>query len=350
VRFAFTDDQLLFRDTVRDLLDKECPPEQVRVAWTNDDGRLADVWSALAEMGVLGVPVPEALGGLGLTELDLVLLLEETGRVGLPDPIVESVAVATPLLAEAAPAAFAEQWLPGVVAGESTVTTTFGGALVPNADTAALVLAERDGRLVAVPAAALRHERQVSVDGSRRLFEVTWDDGQAVVLADGDDARVAVSRAVDRGALATAAQLVGLGRQMLDLTVGYVKERRQFGVPIGSFQAVKHHLADALLRLEFAVPVVHAAAYALADDDPDASVKVSHAKVAANDAARLVGRQALQCHGAIGYTVEYDLHLWLKRAWALSESYGSSAHHRRRVADRVLGPIPSEGTVPPPPA
>ena len=128
---------------------------------------------------------------------------------------------------------------------------------------------------------------------------------------------------------------------MLDLTVDYVKERRQFGVPIGSFQAVKHHLADALLQLEFAVPVVYAAAYALANGDPDASRVVSHAKAAAGDATRFVGRQALQCHGAIGYTVEHDLHLYLKRSWALSESFGSSAWHRARVADLVLGPVAS---------
>jgi alkylation response protein AidB-like acyl-CoA dehydrogenase len=162
------------------------------------------------------------------------------------------------------------------------------------------------------------------------------------VLAEGPAAEAALDRALDRGALATAAQLLGLGRQMLDLTVGYVKERRQFGVPIGSFQAVKHHLADALLQLEFAVPVVHAAAYALATGDPQAPRVVSHAKAAAGDAARLVGRQALQCHGAIGYTVEYDLHLSLKRVWALSESYGSSEHHRSRVADLVLGAVASQ--------
>jgi alkylation response protein AidB-like acyl-CoA dehydrogenase len=341
VRFAFTEDQILFRDTVRDLLDKECQPEQVRYAWVDDDGRLLDLWSALGEMGVLGVQVPEAFGGLGLSELDLVLLLEETGRVGLPDPIVEAVAVAAPLLAEVASSELQQTWLPGLVGGETLVTTAFGGALVPNADTAGLVLAPRDGRVVAVPTGVVSLERQPSVDGSRRLFDVTWDDDQAIVLAEGDAAQAAIDRALARGALGTAAQLIGLGRRMLDLTVGYVKERRQFGVPIGSFQAVKHHLADALLHLEFAVPVVHAAAYALATGDPDAPRVVAHAKAAANDAARLVGRQALQCHGAIGYTVEYDLHLSLKRVWALSESYGSSAHHRRRVADLVLGPIPS---------
>ena len=188
---------------------------------------------------------------------------------------------------------------------------------------------------------AARLARQPSVDGARRLFAVDWDDDDATVLATGDDARTALDRALDRGAVATAAQLLGLGQQMLDLTVDYVKERKQFGVPIGSFQAVKHHLADAMLQLEFARPVVYAAAYALATDDPNAARAASHAKVAASEAALLVGRQALQCHGAIGYTVEYDLHLYLKRSWALAAAWGDAAHHHRRVADLVLGPLPS---------
>jgi alkylation response protein AidB-like acyl-CoA dehydrogenase len=347
MRFAFSDDQLLFRDTVRDLLAKTCPPEQVRHAWAGegrddgDAGRPTEVWSALADMGVLGLQVPEAHGGLGLTELDLVLLLEESGRVALPDPVVETVAVAAPLLAELADPARAEAWLPPLVAGTSIVTTALGGPFVPDADVAELIVAERDGRLVAVPAAAARVVRQPSVDGSRRLFTVEWSDDDAVVLADGDAAAAALGRALDRGAVAAAAQLLGLGQQMLDLTVDYVKERRQFGVPIGSFQAVKHHLADALLRLEFARPVVHAAAYALATGDPNAARAASHAKAAASDAAALVGRQALQCHGAIGYTVEYDLHLYLKRVWALAATWGDAAHHRSRVADLVLGPLPS---------
>src|SRR5262249_57078769 len=121
----------------------------------------------------------------------------------------------------------------------------------------------------------------------------------------------AVALAFDRAALGAAAQLVGLGRHMLDMTVAYVIERRQFGVPIGSFQAVKHHLANALLQLEFARPAVYRAAYTVAHDGSERGRDVSMAKAIASDAARFVGRIALQCHGAIGYTVEYDLHMWL---------------------------------------
>jgi alkylation response protein AidB-like acyl-CoA dehydrogenase len=346
MRFAFTDDQLLFRDTVRDLLAKECQPEQVRYAWLDPDGRLPDVWAALAEMGVLGVQVPEAHSGLGLAELDLVLLLEETGRVAFPDPIVEVAAVAAPMLAETAESGtgsetVADRWLPAIAAGDAIVAVDLDGStVVSHGADAGLLLSFRDGRLLAVPGERIEATPQPSVDGARALATVAWSPADETVIAVDASAVAAVARARDRGALATAAQLLGLGQQLLDLTVAYVKERRQFGVPIGSFQAVKHHLADAALRLEFARPVVYGAAWSAAIGQPDASRAASHAKAAASDAARFVGRQALQCHGAMGYTVEYDLHLWLKRVWALSAAWGDADHHRRRVADALLGPYP----------
>ena len=139
-------------------------------------------------------------------------------------------------------------------------------------------------------------------------------------------------RAFDRGALGVAAQLVGLGRRMLDLTVEYVAERRQFGTPVGAQQAVKHHLAEVAMQLRFAAPAVYGAAWSMATGAPTAGRDVSMAKALASDAARLAVRQTLQCHGAIGYTVEYDLHLYLKRAEALSRAWGDAAWHRRRVA------------------
>jgi alkylation response protein AidB-like acyl-CoA dehydrogenase len=123
---------------------------------------------------------------------------------------------------------------------------------------------------------------------------------------------------------------------MLSMTVDYVVERKQFGVPVGSFQAIKHHLADALLGLEFARPAVYRAAQSLSTGDPDRSRDASMAKAMASDAAEAVARAALQCHGAIGYTVEHDLHLFMKRTWALSRTWGDARHHRARVADAVL--------------
>lgn len=352
MRFAFTDDQLVLRDAVRDFLTKEHTAVQVREAWSSaatpapaDDRLDRPVWTALAEMGVVGLLVPEADGGLGMDVLDQVLLLEETGRVALPDPIVETSTVAAPLLAELAPDLNRSDWLTALVSGWSTVAVDLPVAgveapFVVDADRSDLLLAARDDRLVAVASGAVSSVAQPSVDGARRLFEVTWDPSAEILLADGPAAAAAVSAAFDRGALGIAAQLLGLADRALELTVEYVQERRQFGVPIGSFQAVKHHLADALLQLEFARPVVYRAAYSVATGAPDAPRDVSMAKAYASDAARLVARKALQCHGAIGYTVEYDLHLWMKRIWALAASWGDAAWHRDRVAASVLGARP----------
>ncbi|MCX7620747.1 MAG: acyl-CoA/acyl-ACP dehydrogenase [Acidimicrobiales bacterium] len=341
MRFAFTDDQLLFRDTVRDFLQKECQPEQLRYAWVNDSGRIPEVWAGLAEMGVVGLTVPEAHGGLGMNEVDLVLLLEETGRVALPEPLVETTAVAAPLLAESAPVEFAAEWLSRIASGDAVVAVGLVGTpFVLDADSADLIVLERDDRLVAIAADKARLEPQDSVDGSRRLFAVDWAYHDAVVLAEGEAGWHAVNRAFDRGALGTSAQLLGLADRMLEMTVEYVKQRQQFGVPVGSFQAVKHHLADALLWLEFSRPVVYNAAYSVAHALETASRDVSMAKAFASDAALLVARKALQCHGAIGYTVEHDLHLWMKRSWALARSWGDAAFHRNRVGLSILGAEP----------
>ena len=311
--FGFTDDELLLRDAVRALFERECPPDAVRAAW---DAESLDrrVWDALAQMGVPGVLVAEASGGLGLDELSLVLLLEESGRAALPHPLVETAAVAAPLL--------------GAGLGARLVATDLGGGLVPCASDADLLLLRSPDGLRAFERAAVTVVREPTVDRARRAGLVQWraEDG---TLVTGDEA--AIDLAFDRGALGTAAQLVGLAQRMLELTVAYAKERRQFGVPIGSFQAVKHRLADALLQVEFARPAVHRAAWSVAHDVTDRARDVSMAKAMASDAALHVAGAALQCHGAIGYTVEYDLHLWMKRAWALARAWGDGGWHRDRV-------------------
>lgn len=338
MRFAFTDDQLLFRDTVADLLAKECPPEAVRWAWADDTGRSPELWSALAEMGVVGLTVPERFGGFGLTELDLLPILTEAGRVAFPGPLLETTAVGAPLLADVAPAVVADRWLPAVAGGDAVVTVQLSGQpFVADAHVADLLVAQRDDRLVAVGAERLRLTPQTSVDGARRLFTAEWDVADEELLVDGEAGWSAANRAFDRGALAASALLIGLAEHLLAATVEYVVTRRQFGVPIGSFQAVKHHLADAELKLSFARPVVANAAYSLANDLPTAARDVSMAKCMTSDAAGVVAAQALQCHGAIAYTVEYDVHMWLKRVWALAPSWGDADWHRRRVGRLVLG-------------
>jgi hypothetical protein len=290
MRFALTDDQVAFRDAVRDLLAKESNDERA-------------TWDALVDMGVTTVLVPESDGGLGLDEMTLVPILEQTGYAALAFPVVETAMVAAPLgLADA-----------------GAIVALGDGPLVAWADRAGVVLG-CDGR--EVPRDLL--SPLGAVDPSRPVHRI----GRPAPPPDAD--------VTDRAALGTAAQLVGLGQAMLDLTVGYVKERRQFGVPIGSFQAVKHHLANALKELSFARPAVYRAAYSVANAAPEAARDVSMAKAMASDAASFVARVALQCHGAIGYTVEYKLHLWLKRTWALSRAWGDSSWHRDRVG-RLIG-------------
>jgi alkylation response protein AidB-like acyl-CoA dehydrogenase len=325
VRFAPSDDALLFASTVRDLLAKECPPEVVRATWAPGAPAVpAELWGRLSEMGVLGALAPESAGGLGLDEVDLVLVLEEAGRAALPGPAPEQAMVAVPALVEAGRGDDAAR----AAAGDLVVAVGSGGTALW-LDGAGLAVLERDGVLWAVDPAAIEATPRSSVDRSRRSADVQWSGGDRL---DGADAALAS----DRGALAAAAQLVGLGAAMLDLTVAYAKERRQFGAPIGSFQAVKHHLADALIGLEHARPAVLRAAHSVAHRAPHRSRDVSMAKVLAARAADRAGRAALQCHGAIGYSFEHDLHLWLKRTWALAATWGDTALHRERVARAVV--------------
>jgi alkylation response protein AidB-like acyl-CoA dehydrogenase len=338
VRFAFTDDQKLFRDTLRAVLEKECTGEVVRRAWTTETGRSPSLWSKLAELGVIGLTVPEAHGGLGLSEIDLVLLLEESGRAALPEPILETTAVGAPLLAEAGGDALRSAWLPRVADGSVRLTVGLAGApFVADAHVADLLLLQHDDELHAVAREDAEIVPEHSVDGARRLFRIGWSPSAATRLTTGAPARALLSRAFDRGALGASAVLLGLARHMIDITVEYVKVRKQFGSPIGSFQAVKHHLANALINLEFARPVVYRAAYSMSRAPASGPLHVSMAKAYASEAALLAARVALQCHGAIGYSYEHDLHLWMKRAWALAAAWGDASWHRARVGTLVLG-------------
>ncbi len=241
---------------------------------------------------------------------------------------METAGVVAPLLDAAGdPGGLVE----GLVGGATTATATaLGTDLVPwGADAhvvVALVLDGPEGPWVARRVDATSAVPVATVDRSRRLARL--DVGGGEVIGSARDAALAF----DRGAVGTAAQLVGLGRRMLDLTVAYVSERQQFGKPVGAQQAVKHHLADAAKDLHFAAPAVYGAAWSLATDDAHAHRAASTAKALASDAARRAGRAALQCHGAIGYTVEADLHLSLKRAEALARAWGDAAWHRGRVA------------------
>ncbi|ETK37055.1 acyl-CoA dehydrogenase family protein [Microbispora sp. ATCC PTA-5024] len=322
MRFVLDAEQRMFGETVDAVLSRSGRPGTIRAWAAGTTAPGLALWRALAEAGVPALAVPPRHGGAGPLPVELVTAFHELGRHAAPGPYVETVAAAVLLdaLGDAGPAA---QWLPRVADGTAVVTLALAPA-VPyalDADTADLTLAVDGDRLCrGEPGAPL-----ASLDPARRLFPVA----AGTVLASGPAVRAAAARAYDLGALACAAQLAGLGHRLLEATVAHARSRRQFGRPIGEFQAVKHRLADVLVGLEYARPLVHGAAltYGAASFPRD----VSAAKAAASDAAYAAARAALQIHGAMGYTDEYDLSLWIRKATALRQAWGGPAGHRARV-------------------
>ncbi|WP_418004622.1 acyl-CoA dehydrogenase family protein [Mycobacterium sp. PDNC021] len=273
------------------------------------------VWSTLADLGVTALNVPEEFDGIGAHPVDLVVALERLGYWAVPGPVTESIAVAPVLLAS-------DKRSEGLASGE-LIATVAQPPLAPravDADTAGLILLASEGQ---VQDATICTEHQ-SVDPARHLFDVT---------ATGEAQPADTAKAFEFGALATAAQLVGAGQAMLDMAVEYAKQRTQFGTVIGTYQAIKHKLADVHIAVELARPLVYSAALALADGSPTLARDVSAAKVAANEAALLAARSSLQTHGAIGFTQEHDLSLLLLRTQALRSAWGDSAWHRTRVLE-----------------
>ncbi len=198
MNFAFADEQLEFQRVCREFLAAECPPEHVRAMWESPTGRAPQLWARLVELGIVGLTVPEEQGGLGLDERDFVLLLEESGRAALPEPLVETTAVAVPLLRELEAGA---EWLAGVAAGEAILTVGLDRLpFVADAHVADVLLLQRDDELHAVPRQSVALAAQPSVDRARRLFSVEWQPGEATLVAAGEKVRSAAEAAFDRGA------------------------------------------------------------------------------------------------------------------------------------------------------
>jgi alkylation response protein AidB-like acyl-CoA dehydrogenase len=337
LEFGFSEDQLLFQKSFRDFLEGECAPDRIRALWQTETGRSPELWKGLAELGVTGLLVPEAHEGLGLTEIDSVLLMEEVGRAGLAEPLVSTAAVAAPMLVELAEADLCDAWLKKVAVGEAVIAV--GHPLSPfvsDAHVANLLLLESGREVHAVGRDAVQIEAQPANDPARRIARVQWTPSPETRVAEGDRAAAILDAALDRGALACAAQALGVADKLIDLAVDYARQREQFGVPIGSFQAVKHMLSDCKVKLEYARPVVHRAAHSVARGSQGRGLHVSMAKLAATEAASFAARVSLQVHGAIGYTWEQDLHIWMRRAWSLGTAWGRGAFHRARVADAIL--------------
>lgn len=344
--FRFTEEQAMMASVVRDLLEAECQASALRqlmgAGKSRDEGR----WEKIQGLGLLGALVPEAAGGLGLAEIDLVQIAEHCGYFGLPEPLLDNAGIALPLLAGLHDVPRAAQVLERALNGETTVAVGHpANPFVLDADSAGAILLPVDGELHLIDRADAILTAEPSIDPFRRLFKVAAKTSAATRIADAGTAAPLLRAALNRGALFAAAQLLGLAQRSNDLAIAYAKERTQFGKPIGSYQALKHHMATVQVRIEFARPVVHAAAAMSPFGGLHEEARISHAKLAAGDAADLSARTAVQVHGAMGYSWEVDVHFFLKRGLALANSWGTPRFHRDRVAARVFGaPIGPEHT------
>lgn len=334
MRFAFTDEQQLMRAAVRDLLARLCPPERVRAVWDEGTGHDPEAWAVLVDQGWTAIAIPEAYGGQGLDAVWWALLAEEAGRAALPCPLVEAALVGAPTLAQLGNDSLAETWLPRVVRGEGLVLAALSDEpLTAHAQLADLLLLEHEGAVHAVDRSDVTLVTELSVDRCRQVHRVQWTPKDATVVSPATRAACGLAGVRLRATLGAAAQLLGLGRHLVATAIEYAKVRTQFGRPIGSFQAVQHQLADAHLALEFAAPMVYRAAWSLAHPSATTGPDMSMAKAYASEAAERAARTALQVHGAIGYSDECDLHLWMKRVWALSAASGNAGWHTVRVGD-----------------
>lgn len=328
MRFLPTGEQSDFARTLRSLLGAAGVPATARAWAAGDRGPGLALWSRLAGTGLWALAAPEAYDGLGPLPVELALGFVELGRAGVPGPAVETAAAAVLLgeLARLGEEGPAKRFLPALTEGTAPATLTLPGAspYALDADAAGLCFrvtgsGSGSGELWLAPGGG---KRLASLDPTRGLH-VIRAGGEA--LAAGPAVAAAAGVAARWARLLTAAQCLGVGEALLARTVEYVKQRTQFGVPVGSFQAVKHRLADTLLDLEFARPLLWAAALSLSDAD------VAAAKLTAGEAAYAAARTALQLHGAVGYTEELDLSLWLRKARPLRDAWGGPAECRAEV-------------------
>ena len=331
--FALTEDQQLIHEAARTLLVENCSTEQLRKMLT--DGQVQDDarWAQILEMGLPSILVSEEHGGLGLSAVDFVGVAEAAGYVALPEPLIEQGGVVLPLLAGLTDS---KGWLDRALGGAKIAIDHPSQRFVADANLAEAIILFADGAIHILERDQLELIKQESIDPFRELSRVVYSPTAATQVASGGEAQRLMDEAFERGALFCAAQALGLAQRCVDMAVSYAQERTQFGKPIGSYQAVKHMLANVQVQIEFARPVIYAAAVELPLGGVIAAARVSHAKLAATQAADFAARTALQAHGAMGFTWEVDLHFFMKRALALLAAWGKPALHRSRVVDRML--------------
>jgi len=368
--FAFSSDQQLLRNAARAFLDQHCTSAHVRALMDDSRGESEAMWKEMAQLGWLGLALPEGQGGSGLGMVETAILLEEMGRAAYPGPYLPT-ALAAMAIADAGRAEQQGRWLPAIATGSVRAAVALLDADVDWGPDATETRAERKGAgwtlsgmkrfvpwahvadlllvparspeglslfLVETMAAGLSVSPMIGMDLGTRWTTVRLEGvpvaGDGVLGAAGA-ARPLLADLLRRGAVGAAAEMLGAARRCLDMSVGYAKVREQFGQPIGSFQAIRHKCAEMLLEVENSHAAVYYAAWALDARAEDHEVAPSVAKAYVGEAARRVCGDAIQVHGGIGFTWEYDLHLYMKRAKALEQMYGDADHHRELIVRHV---------------
>jgi alkylation response protein AidB-like acyl-CoA dehydrogenase len=374
VDFGFSEEQEMLRQSARTLLERECPPTHVRQMMDDERGYSPDLWRKMAQLGWLGLVLPEDCGGAGLSYVDLVVVAEEMGRVLLPSPFIWTL-----MFAEAIRRAGSEdqkrRLLPAIARGEVVATAAHleedgsweesGIAMTARKSGAGFVLegeklfvndaSVADYLLVAVRTGGKRsgsvslfvidaRRRGVTInplktmDQTRRLGEVEFRGVKAsaadLVGSPGEGWAV-LNAAIDRAKVALAAEMMGGAQRVLEMSVEYSKVREQFGRPIGSFQAIQHKCANMMVDVEGAKSAVYYAAWAVSNDVADAPLAAAVAKAAASDAYRRTTADGIQVHGGIGFTWEHDMHLYFKRAKSSEFTFGDATFNRELVAQRI---------------
>jgi alkylation response protein AidB-like acyl-CoA dehydrogenase len=372
--FGFNEEQEMLRQSARGLLEKECPSTAVRRLMDDERGYDAALWKKMAELGWTGLVVPEEFGGSALSYVDLVLVMEEMGRVGLPSPFIWTVMVAE-ALRRAGSDAQRRAMLSKIAAGDLIATLAW---LEPSAswDASSITMGARasaggftldgvklfvndaliaDSLLVAARTGGSREDGITlfmlerdrpgitvtplkTMDQTRKLSEVKFNNVAAAatdVIGEVGEGWKTLAAVLDRGKVMLAAEMMGGAQKVLDLTVDYAKVRVQFGRPIGSFQAVQHKCANMMVDVEGAKSAVYYAAWAVSNDVAESAVAAAVAKAAASDAFRRVSAEGIQLHGGIGFTWDHDLHLYFKRAKSSEFTFGDATHNRELIAQGI---------------
>lgn len=327
MRFEYTEEQAELAVMIGRMWDRVSDAPVDRGLWTDSVGRDERVWSGLAEAGATAILVPESRGGAGGDLTDLALVLAEAGRRALPDAVIEGLVVA-PVALALSETAVADEWSAALAEGGARATAVLGDArYAPDAHVSDIIILESDGDVRVYERGDVELSAMPSMDPSRRIFQAR-PIGAGVSLALSSAAR---DRILAHQDAALALVLGGLSSALIDQTVEYVKVRSQFGRPIGSFQTVKHQLAQAYSRNELARRAANSAAFLVARDDARAADAAALARLCATEAEFESNRVALQLHGGVGFTWEFDLQQWLKRGKILELAYG----RRGTLAERV---------------